>query len=54
VFADPEIAELRFGGRFRAGDLEGFTQVLANTLDIEVEYAADGTITLRKKNLLSR
>ena len=54
VFADPAIAELRFGGRFRAGDLEGFTQVLANTLDIEVEYAADGTITLRKKNPLSR
>ena len=54
VFADPAIAELRFGGRFRAGDLEGFTQVLANTLDIEVEYAADGTITLRKRNPLSR
>jgi transmembrane sensor len=54
VFADPSLAELRFGGRFRADDLEGFTQVLATTFDLEVERAADGTIILRKKNSISR
>ena len=54
VFADPALAELRFGGRFRGDDLEGFTQVLATSLDLEVESKADGTIVLRKKNSLSR
>jgi transmembrane sensor len=54
VFADPSLGELRFGGRFRADDFEGFTQVLAATLDLEVESAADGTIVLRKKNSHSR
>jgi transmembrane sensor len=49
VFADPSLAELRFGGRFRADDLEGFTQVLAATLDLQVEAGTDGTIVLRKK-----
>ena len=52
IFADPSLAELRFGGRFRADDLEGFTQVLAATLDLDVEYATDGIIVLRKKNSL--
>jgi transmembrane sensor len=50
VFADPSLAELRFGGRFRADDLEGFTQVLAATFDLHVESASDGTLVLRKKN----
>lgn len=54
VFADPSLAGLRFGGRFRADDLEGFTQVLATTLDLDVECTADGTIVLRKKNSISR
>ncbi len=54
VFADPSLAELRFGGRFRADDLDGFTQVLATTLDLDVERTADGTIVLRKKDSISR
>lgn len=49
VFADPLLAELRFGGRFRADDIQGFTQVLAATLELEVEHVADGSIVLRKK-----
>jgi len=52
IFADPSLAEIRFGGRFRADDLEGFTQVLAATLDLHVESATDGIIVLRKKNSL--
>lgn len=51
VLADPALAELRFGGRFRADDIEGFTHLLATTLDLEAENAADGAIVLRKKKL---
>lgn len=54
VFADPSLGELRFGGRFRADDLEGFIQVLATTLDLAVERSANGKIVLRKKNPVSR
>jgi len=50
VLADPTLAELRFGGRFRADDIDGFTHLLATTLDLDVERAADGAIVLRKKN----
>ena len=50
VLADPALAELRFGGRFRADDIDGFTHLLATTLDLDVERAADGTIVLWKKN----
>jgi transmembrane sensor len=50
VLADPTLADLRFGGRFRADDIDGFTHLLATTLDLDVERAADGTIVLRKKN----
>ncbi|MBC7366577.1 MAG: FecR domain-containing protein [Undibacterium sp.] len=54
VLADPALAELRFGGRFRADDIEGFTHLLGTTLDLDVEHAADGTIVLRKKKPDSR
>jgi transmembrane sensor len=50
VLADPALADLRFGGRFRADDIDGFTHLLATTLGLDVERAADGTIVLRKKN----
>ena len=49
ILADPALASLRVGGRFRADDLAGFTQALATTLDLEVDHAADGTLVLRKK-----
>ena len=54
IFADPSLADLRFGGRFRADDIDGFTQVLAATLEVTVEHGANGSIVLRKKNSLSR
>lgn len=54
VLADPALAAMRVGGRFRADDIEGFTHLLATTFEIEVERAADGTIVLRKKNSVSR
>ncbi len=49
VLVDPDLASLRVGGRFRADDLNGFTHLLATTLDLEVDHAADGTLVLRKK-----
>ena len=50
VLADPTLADLRFGGRFRTDDIDGFTHLLATTLDLDVERTADGAIVLRKKN----
>jgi transmembrane sensor len=54
ILADPALASLRVGGRFRADDLDGFTHLLATTLDLEVDHAADGTLVLRKKSSPSR
>ena len=54
ILADPALASLRVGGRFRADDLAGFTQALATTLDLEVDQADDGTLVLRKKKLETR
>jgi transmembrane sensor len=49
VFADPALASLRVGGRFRADDPEGFTQLLAATLNLDVQQLADGTLRLSRK-----
>lgn len=54
ILADPALASLRVGGRFRADDLAGFTHLLATTLDLEVDHAADGTLVLRKKKFENR
>jgi transmembrane sensor len=54
VLADPELAALRLGGRFRADDLDGFTHLLATTFDLAVEHSADGSLVLRKKTSGSR
>lgn len=54
VLADPALAQLRMGGRFRADNLDGFANLLATTFDVDVERAADGTLVLRKKNPVSR
>lgn len=49
VLADPALAAVRLGGRFRADDAEGFAKLLVAMLDVEAERAADGAIVLRKK-----
>jgi transmembrane sensor len=54
ILADPSLAGLRVGGRFRADDVDGFAHLLATTFDLEVERAADGTLVLRKKKAESR
>lgn len=50
VLADPALARLRVGGRFRADDLNGFAELLAAAFEVAVEREADGTLVLRKKN----
>ena len=52
--ADPALAQLRVGGRFRADDVDGFANLLATTFDVDVVRAADGTLVLRKKTSTSR
>jgi transmembrane sensor len=52
ILADPTLAGLRLGGRFRSDDVDGFAHVLATTLEIDVERTPDGTLVLRKKNQL--
>jgi transmembrane sensor len=54
ILADPALAGLRLGGRFRADDIDGFASLLVTTLDIEVERTADGTLVLRKIKSESR
>ena len=49
VILDPELAQMRVGGRFRSDDLEGFANLLATAFGAEVERQADGTLLLRKK-----
>jgi transmembrane sensor len=54
ILADPALARLRVGGRFRADDLAGFVSLLATTFDVEVENRTDGSLVLRKKNAISQ
>lgn len=49
VLVDPELAQVRLGGRLRADDAAGFAQLLTAMLEVEAEVRADGTIVLRKK-----
>ncbi len=46
VFADPDLATLRVGGRFPGDDIEGFVQVLQEHYNVQVRREADGTLTL--------
>ena len=54
VLADPELAQLRVGGRFRADDIDGFAALLASSYDITLDRQPDGTLVLRKKTSSSR
>ena len=46
VFADPDLATLRVGGRFPGNDVEGFAQVLQEHYNVRVRREADGTLVL--------
>lgn len=53
-FAEPDIAQLRAGGRVPGDDPEAVARLLATTFDLDVECAADGAWVLRKKKSESR
>lgn len=54
VLADPELASLRVGGRFRSDDVDAFASLIATTLNLDIERPADGSLVLRKKSSGSR
>lgn len=49
LIADPELAALRLGGRFRADDVEGFARLLPTMLEVSVERGPGDTLVLRSK-----
>lgn len=49
VIGDPELAQMRMGGRFRGDDLDGFAHLLATAFDVDMERMPDGSWVLRKK-----
>lgn len=46
-FGDPALREVRLGGRFPTGDVDGFLSALEAIYDLQVERRADGAIVLR-------
>jgi len=48
VLADPDLASLRVGGRFRADDLEGFVWLLEGNYGLKSERTPDGSLILRR------
>jgi transmembrane sensor len=47
VFADPEIASLRIGGRFRVDDVEDFVRLLADNFGLEADHIGQNETVLR-------
>jgi len=44
VVADPAIHDLRVGGRFRAGDVDGFLEALTRAFPVRTRLAADNLV----------
>ena len=49
--ADPALAEVRFGGVFRAGDTEPLFRALESAYDIRAEYINQDTVRLTRSDL---
>jgi transmembrane sensor len=47
VFADPEVASLRIGGRFRVNDVEDFVRLLADNFGLEANHIGQNETVLR-------
>jgi transmembrane sensor len=47
VFADPEIASLRIGGRFRVDDVEDFVRLIADNFGLEADHIGQNETVLR-------
>lgn len=44
VLADPALYQMRIGGRFRAGDVDGFLEALTKALPVTTQRGADGSV----------
>lgn len=51
VLSDPEIAQLRIGGRFRALDLDKFVLAIERSFSLVSEPSANGDVVLRREEL---
>lgn len=49
VVVDPSIQDVRVGGRFRTGDVDGFVAALTRAFPISTERTGDGLIYLRAR-----
>lgn len=50
VIADPELADMRFGGVFRIGQTDAFFEALELSFGVNVEQAEDGRLILTSVN----
>lgn len=50
VIADPELADMRFGGVFRIGQTDAFFEALELSFGVDVEHAEDGRLILTSVN----
>lgn len=48
--ADADLAEIKLGGQFPAGDLEKFVNVLTQVYDVRVEEGEDDSLVLHKRD----
>jgi len=48
VLNDPELRDLRVGGRFPGHDIDGFVRVLEDHYEVRVRREADGTLVLER------
>ncbi|MCD9032117.1 FecR domain-containing protein [Luteimonas sp. Y-2-2-4F] len=49
VIADEAIRDLRIGGRFRTGDVEGFVEALTRAFPVDARRAADDLVYLERR-----
>lgn len=49
VVADASIQELRVGGRFRTGDVDGFLEALANAFPVTVQRTSDHLVYIQAR-----
>lgn len=53
VISDPDIQDMRVGGRFRTGDVEGFVAALTRAFPVTAERGADNLIHVRARESAS-
>lgn len=54
VIVDPEIQDMRVGGRFRTGDVEGFVDALTRAFPVTTQRGADNLIYVQARETAPR